>query len=219
MSYTRDKDRYTRGPGAIAAADNRRRFSRRVGMSRLSDERDRALAGYTFGPQGGLGRIQEDRTETEPQGSSPPPSTQGPGGSWIPPRLPGRGGPMPPPKPRPPTQGGGPYGPFLDPRGNTQVGPRPTVPPRTRGDTGPGPVVDPLPPAPQGGKPTTGAGGGPGTVPITDPSSYPVEPPDSGPDIPSSSPSQGIDLKKLAIIGAAAGAAWFLFFRKGGSTG
>lgn len=58
MSYTRDKDAYTRSAGAIAAFDRDPRMiaARKRKLAR-SKTRDTAMAQLTYGARGGLGRI------------------------------------------------------------------------------------------------------------------------------------------------------------------
>ena len=206
MSYTKDPDRYTRGPNAIAAMDNRRNYARRVAVARASAVRDRALSQFTYGPQGGLGRVKEDREDTNQL-------PQGPGGSGVKNPTPKR------PTYRRPTQL--PPG-WLPPRPSpTPTGPR-------------GPIADPVPPPPPPGTgyptgggpkpaPTTGGGGGGGgsPLPTTPPPTVPtMEPPDMGPVIPDGEvATAGVDYKKLAIIGGVIAGAYFLFFRNKSSGG
>lgn len=59
MSYGRDRDAYTRGAGAIAAADfgNARRAAARRAKVDRSAALDARRAELTYGPYGGLGRI------------------------------------------------------------------------------------------------------------------------------------------------------------------
>lgn len=60
MSYGRDPDAYTRGAGAVAAADRvnpRATAARAAGFARALAVRDRALSGLTYGERGGLGNV------------------------------------------------------------------------------------------------------------------------------------------------------------------
>jgi hypothetical protein len=100
MSYGRDRDAYTRGAGAIAAADHgnaRRAAARRAKIVR-SEALDVHRSGLTYGPFGGLGSklgiaapVLRAPTgiDVPPQGDrgTPPPITQPPGGTGG-----GRGG-------------------------------------------------------------------------------------------------------------------------------
>lgn len=59
MSYTRDKDAYTHGSGAIAASDYnnpRRARERRMRLQRTA-QRDAMLAGLTYGARGGISSL------------------------------------------------------------------------------------------------------------------------------------------------------------------
>lgn len=212
MGYMKDPDRYTRGPGAIAAIDGKRRFRRRVARSAASERRDRFLAGITYGAQGGLsgydsfGAIKDVEDPRDPvpdsggSGKTPTTSTRPPvfrptyHPTTIsrPPRVPPGGSPYPPP-----------------PRGV---------------------IVDPAPKAPitgtssgtvTAGSSSYGGGGGGGggggtTYPPAGPDTYPVEPPDTGPgelEIPKST-APAVNLKTLAILGGAAAGIYLLFFHK-----
>lgn len=108
MSYTRDKDAHTRGVGAIAAADgSRTRLRKRIAIGRALRARDRVMAAYTLGPNGGavgLGAINTAGTRPGWQGGRPISNTTIDGGSSIfqppgrvPPPQPGGHGGMPTP--------------------------------------------------------------------------------------------------------------------------
>lgn len=245
MAYERDKDRYTRGVGAIAALDhaNPARMRHRALVRRRSNRMDSAKAEYTYRPGGGigaveaLGRVNLSGTKAivnhygpagdlKTSGAVRPPGFTGGGGgmptSKIPTRLYGGAGSM---LQNPAVYSSGP-GSFKNP-GGAPMPPRPTRPI--------GPLPLPTPPGstvttrPDKGSSSGGGGGGgggggwgagSGTVP-----SYPgVEEP-AIPDIPdedtasSSTSSPSVDLKTVALVGGAAVAAWWLFFRdkKGGT--
>lgn len=187
MSYTKDRDRFTRGPGAIAARDNAGRFRKRVALSRASDARDRMLAGYTYGPQGGLsglGAIKETEMPDDPKvptgtgpASPPRPRTTVPWQGTTT-SIPTRTGVYAPPTVKPPT------GVIVDP-----------VPPRAPPRPLPPPIVGP------GGVVSGGGGGGGNTgvvPPFVDPP--PIMEPPMIPDPPPTT-SGGPNLKKIALIG------------------
>lgn len=94
MSYSRDKDAYTRGPGAIAAADygNARRAHERRMIQRRSGVRDRALAEYTLGPRGGIGAIPLPSAGGVRTGIRTGGNVESPGGGLVPQVGSGRGG-------------------------------------------------------------------------------------------------------------------------------
>ncbi len=78
MSYSRDKDANTRGPGAIAAADhgNPRRMAMRLAKQRRSAAIDADRALLTFGPHGGVGDdapVARGRGPSKPVPPPPPP--------------------------------------------------------------------------------------------------------------------------------------------------
>jgi hypothetical protein len=206
MSFHRDRDLKTRGVGAIASIDHatpvRRR--RRAIKARRELARDRRLANYTFGAQGGIGAINLDERHPQPdpygQGSHPagsggpitggyrtpvttvkppvvvrPPSYEIPHPVMYPPSPPI----MPPPLPAPP------------------------VPLPTTTTTGGGGGT-----ASGGG----GGGGGGGTLPTLPPD--PIPPFDPG--LPGEPPeSSSPDYKKIALIGGGiALAAWLILRNK-----
>lgn len=216
MSYERDTNRST-GVGAIAARDavNPRLGRRRAARARVMDRRDRARAGLTFGPGGGLsgfsglGAIDTGK-DTRP--TSPVRQTDIGGGGR------GSGGVV----VRPPvvTTTFNTANRSVISTGTFQSAPlvkvfTPVVdtPPIVVTDPG-GSVVVPPPKSSGGGGVITGGGGGGGSVFQPDP-----KPPQSFPeapdpiDIPPETP--GMDRNKMLLIGAAAAAAaYFLFFRK-----
>lgn len=63
MSYHRDSG-FSRGVGAIAAADSPRARMRRKTKVRVLRDRDRALSQITYGPRGGIGRMGLGRINT-----------------------------------------------------------------------------------------------------------------------------------------------------------
>lgn len=200
MSYTKDRDRFTRGPGAIAARDNSTRFRRRVALSRASDARDRMLAGLTYGPQGGLsglGAIKETEMPDDPKvptgtGPSSPPRpriTQPWQGTTT--SIPTRTGVYAPPTIKPPT------GVIVDP-----------VPPRSPPLPLPPPIVGP-------GGVVSGGGGGSNTgvvPPFVDPP--PIMEPPMIPDAPPVT-AEGPNLKKIALIGGLLLGGYLLLRNKG----
>jgi hypothetical protein len=217
MSYVRDRDRFTRGVGAIAALDagDRRRLAQRQLRANMLRARERALARFTYGHPA-LGAIN--------QGQPVEPTAPG--------SLPGGGG------GRPPGGGGsdGPYPPVYHPPVVYQPPPmyptpprfptRPGLPPTTgtlHVPTTGGIVVDPLPPPvypgttpvlPTNGTISGGGGGGGGGI-VQPPTPPGMEPPDAGPPIPDT--PHGLDMGKIALLGAVGVGLYLLLRKKPGS--
>lgn len=242
MSYERDRDRDTRGVGAIAALDkgNRARYQQRVARARHLERLDRKLAQYTYRPGGGMGALGMINMGAmgvgqRQSGGAGDPRHQDP---TRPPTMPGGGGPgMTPPAPRPPwfpTRLYGGAGSMLQqPLTSTPPARWPTVRVpagaiTTMQPMQPGMIVDPVRP-PSGTVGTIGtvsgggvpvvnggsSGGGGGGYSTTPPAVYPGMETPQIPDVPDdvAAPS-GLDIKKIAMIGGAAVAVWYLFFRK-----
>lgn len=250
MSYERDKDKLTRGVGAIAALDhaNPRRYRQRMLRRRAMEARDRELREYTYRPGGGIGRPMGLGMVN--LGISPTITMGGKGGDLSQ---------YPTPKPggvTGPGGGGGATNPWqintkLYGGAGTVLQAQPTgykppgvILPATWPTAGGitsfgqpvvGVIVDPVRPGaglPTGVSTTTGGktpvvvsggsgGGGGGYYPTatTKPPVPGMEPP-ATPDIPDDGGApRGLDVKKLALIGGAAFAAWWLFFRKPTSGG
>lgn len=233
MSYGRDPDRFTRAPGAIASRDNahpRAARARQAARARATNSRDQVMRTMTYGARGGmspLGALNLGYQGGSQGGpgtgirfdtgtSSTPPIPTGPGG----------GGPIKTPISTKIGSAVGTARQNLRPISTTT---QPTPP--TRGTTldPTGGAGDPLPPLPlppmpvptrpSAPKPTTvvtGGGGGTWTPPTRDPiSPLPMPEPVEIPDVPTTT-SSGIDGKTVAILGAAALAAYFIL-RKGNS--
>lgn len=195
MSYERDKDKYTRGVGAIAATDanNPRRFARRQARARALNQRDKYLAQYTYG-QGGMG-LAIDATGKVGAGTygvvPPAPPTPPPGST------------------RPTTKLYGGSGTVLQQPSRTGT---PAYQPPVLDTPPPHGVVIPT-------RTSSGGGGGSAIAPIaTAPTTYPgIEPPASL-DIPDddhhTDVTPEVPYKKLAIAGGVLLGAWLLFGRK-----
>jgi len=215
MSYERDPDRSTRGPGAIAALDRPggRRDQRRVMRAQATIARDRAMSAVT---RGALGRIALDK----PPGS----------GISIVPKIPIKVAAPPPPLPLP-------VGPVMvrfpdSPPPSPVPLPMPvtTMKPPTTVESPPiipiiTPVVDLPPlalppiPGPSGGKSSGGSGGmssGAGTV-MT---SGGVRPPIQvtiGPDapLPDVAVAEDHTTRNLLLVGGGALALYLLLRKRG----
>jgi hypothetical protein len=237
MGYERDKDRHTRGVGAIAALDhgNAARLRYRQMKRRRSEALDRARREYTYQPGGGLGAV-EALGRVNLSGVKPLANHTGiaadikaAGGQVQPPPFIGGasgGGGLsnrPTTKLQPSRLYGGAGTVLQNPQMNTKVvvSRQPTVFQPTFPMPLPVTPTTGLPPARSsstGGSLVSGGGGGgggtwgagSGTVPA-----YPgMETPEL-PDIPADEApaTDGVDIKTVAIVGGVAVAAWFLFFR------
>lgn len=196
MSYGRDPDAATRGPGAIAALDRAggRRARRKATAARASAQRDRAMAAIS---RGALGRI-DLRTAGEPSG-----------GGWVPlrnasfvkvaPAIPT----SPVANPMAPT--------FLTTGGAYDVLPPPPVPP-------PAPTPKPGVATTVSVNPVARTITGTSTSVLTTvaPKVIASTPPTPLPDVESADSSSSADSSKMWLIGAGAGVLALLWLgRKG----
>ncbi len=226
MSYERDPDRATRGPGAIAALDRPggRRDQRRIRGAQATIARDRAMSRVTMGA---LGRIDDTSTKvgatTTRSGAS--------GGSGI----------TPAPVYRPPPPPPLPLGPVMT------TFPTPVLPPALPLSTMKPPVLSPgesppiiappvpiytildpppvslppvlLPPLPAPAKTSGGMSSGAGTVMTTGGMSPPIYvDPGSGvalPDVPDTTTDHST--RNLLLLGGGALALYFLLRKKRGA--
>lgn len=225
MSYGRDPDRHTRGAGAIASRDNvnpAATHARRRARNQQTVAHDRAVRQMTFGPRGGIGAVDLGMKGGPKGGIS---TTTGRGisfdyGTSNQPGIPEASGgvPRPPVSPTTPTSRGQLARPgrfttalqqLLEPLRppSTVPPPPPLPPPSTRPQ--PSPVIT---------RPSSSSGGGGGGgvwQPTTKPTTT-VEIPEEVvvPDVPESA-ATAISGKTVAILGAAAVAAYFLLRKKG----
>ncbi len=184
MSYGRDRDRATRGVGAIAAADHSRaRQHARSLQGRATMARDRAMAAITHGALGRVPMADVAQTYvpivnlrlpalTAPIGKIVPTSATTSSPIVSPP-------PPPPPAPAPP--------------------PPPPSDPVLIGGGSPG-------------KMTTGVSMGPAPVVAVPP--MPDLPPIPDLPVPTSSPAPDNTLRNVIMVGGAAVAAWLYFRRR-----
>lgn len=235
MSYGRDPDRNSRAPGAIASRDNahpRKARARQAAQARATTARDRMMRTMTLGPRGGISQLGavnvgyqggSGGTARLPTGirfdvgTSPQPPV--PGGGGI-----GPGAPTYTTKigtvaakypglrvisPTPPTRDPGPghYPTTVDPTGGGSAPPPPPLPTEN--------TKTPPRPRPSTTSPTGGGGGGTWTPPPPRPQTpLPELAPVEIPDVPVTS-SGSIDGKTIAIVGAAALAAYLILRKKG----
>lgn len=226
MSYGRDPDRHTRGAGAIASRDNvnpAATRARRLARNQQTVAHDRAVRQMTYGPRGGIGAIDlgmKGQTGGTKGGIS---TTTGRGisfdyGTSNQPGMPEAPGGVPKPPPPPtfttsrthlanPLKRTSVLEQLLEPLRppSTVPPPPPLPPPSTRPQ--PSPVVT---------RPTTSSGGGGGVwTPTT--SKPTVEIPEEVvvPDVPEPAAATAISGKTVAIVGAAALAAYLLLRKKG----
>jgi hypothetical protein len=215
MSYERDKDKDTRGVGAIAALDkgNRARMRARAMRRRRSNALDRKLAEYTYRPGGGIGNVESLgminvsalQTSTMSRVTTRGDITTTP--TVKSPTLFGGGGPI----ARIPTRLYGGAGTTLQQASRLPAllstapakPPSYTPPPSSKAPASSGPVV------------VGGGGAGYSTTPRPIyPGMQEPEVPDVPEDVATPAAASGPSLKTLALVGGAAVAAWWLFIRK-----
>jgi hypothetical protein len=209
MSYERDRDRATRGPGAIAALDRPggRRDLRRLARAQATIARDRAMSAVTWGA---LGRIDLG-SQTGAQTTRPRSGGSGITISKISPVPP-------PPAPIMPVMTR-----FPDPVPPSGGIPLPTMKPPTTGETPP--IIAPVPiltildppPRPSGGGPGGGMSSGGGTVMTTGGQPPPIQV-RVGPDAPVPDVTDASDhtTRNLLLVGGGALALFLLLRKRGG---
>lgn len=185
MAYVFDRDRLTRGVGAIASRDHSpARLMSRVASAAATRSRDQKMAAIS---RGALGRVNltgavggggsgSSRGGTYSRVNAPPTTLPPP--TWIPPST-----------------------------------PPPTLPPPPREVETIPPVVTPITPVLYPGGSSTPVPGTPSGVMMEPPATVP--PPNMTPPILVEPPAPAGDSMRTAlIVGGAAVAAYFLFFRK-----
>lgn len=183
MSYERDKDRMTRGVGAIAAADHSQARARhRAAVARGTQRRDRAMADIS---RGALGRVDlREGAKREGGGTT----------AWRPPVVV-----SPPPPPPMPVK----VAPVI-----TETPPIVMFPPSVL-DLPPAPLPGQLPtlkPKP----PVVSGGGGNVGISTTIETTPPFQPLPM-PDVPDYQPTTTGHGKTVLLVGAGIAALWWLF--------